>query len=456
MSSGEPETGKEVRHTWPDGRVAWLATDTYPLLDENGAVAGTWGIWRDVTEKRQAEDKLRSSEEMLTQAQKMEVFGQLAGGIAHDFNNMLSVIMGSAQLVEIGLDGSGSDLTRNIATVIDTAKKAADLTRELLTFARKGKCAVVELDAHDVIRSVVSLIDHTFDKRIRVLERLQAPQAAIRGDYLLLQNALLNLSLNAQDAMPDGGTLTFATDVVGPGDVDGGPGDGGGAGPYGGAFLRIKVADTGIGMDEKTKRRAFEPFFTTKPQGKGTGLGLVNVYGTVKNLGGLIDLETEENKGTTFSLYLPLIAKPRNGPVEEAQAPPAARGAGKVLVVDDEEQIRLVLAEILAGLGYTSVLRRNGDEALAFYREHHAEIGAVIIDLIMPGMNSNECIRELKRIDPQAAIIISSGYNLVSDTQQILSKGIAGFLQKPFDLKELAHMMSKVFAERKAGRCIDR
>jgi two-component system cell cycle sensor histidine kinase/response regulator CckA len=444
MSTGEPEIGKEVHHRWPDGHVTWLITNTYPLHDDQGCIRGIKGIWRDISEKKHAEDKLRSSEEMLGQAQKMEVFGKLAGGIAHDFNNMINVILGSAQLIELSLANGDPDMKRNIATVIDTAKMAADLTQQLLTFARKGKCNIVELDAHEVIRSVVSLIHYTFDKRIRIVERLQAPLSLIKGDYLLLQNALLNLCLNARDAMPDGGTLTFATDVVGSGDVDYGQGVHGQTTAHRGSFLRITIADTGTGMDEMTKHRAFEPFFTTKPEGKGTGLGLVNVYGTIRNLGGLIDFETTVNKGTTFSLYLPLIAQPIEKPFAETEPKSDKQGARKVLVVDDEKLARLVLVEMLSSLGYASEERKNGDEAIELYRDYHNEIDVIILDLVMPGINSSECIKELKRINPSAKIVISSIYNLFSDTQQILSKGIAGFLQKPFDIGELADILTDV------------
>jgi PAS domain S-box-containing protein len=438
--TGKPLIGFEEKETWPDGRESWVITSKFPLRDAQGKIVGTWGISRDITDRKQAELELKSSEELLRHSQKMEAFGQLAGGIAHDFNNMISVILGAAQLVDMELNENNSEIKRNINMVIDTSKRAADFTQQLLSFARKGKYTVVPIDTHEVIHSVVKLVMHTFDKKIRIVERLTARTTTVMGDFAQLQNALLNLALNSRDAMPDGGTLTFETATVGPAaDID--------DTQYGeiipGSFLRLRVSDTGIGMDPKTRARAFEPFFTTKGPGKGTGLGLTSVYGTVKNIGGIIEMESTPGKGTRFTMFLPLVFKS----LTSHTAKPTATGekkSARILVVDDDEDLRLVLGEMLEHMGYEAFTCKDGVEAVEYYAIHHANIDAIILDVVMPRMGGHECINRLKKINPSACILISSGYNLVSDTQKIIAKGIAGFIQKPYQTEEISKILYEV------------
>jgi PAS domain S-box-containing protein len=439
ISTGKPLLGVEEKQILPDGRVTWFLTSKFPLKDATGRAMGTWGMSRDITKQKRAEEELNASEERLRHAQKMEAFGQLAGGIAHDFNNMLGIILGSAQLIEI--KGGNPEVKENISMVIDTAKRAADLTQQLLAFARKGNYKVVPLELHEVVRSVIGLLKHTIDRRIRIVERLNAPFSTIKGDYVQLQNALLNLAINARDAMPQGGTLTFSTEVVGPGATL--PGAVRGAADFG-SYLLVKVTDSGTGMDEKTKRRAFEPFFTTKEPGKGTGLGLASVYGTIKSLNGLIEFESELKKGTTFSIFLPLIVATEAKRAEEPAA--AKKGSGTILVVDDEEDLRFIAGEILKTLGYAVVTCKDGLEAVEYYTVHHAEIDVAIVDIVMPRMGGYDCISKLKKINPAVRVLISSGYCLSTDTQMIITTGIAGVIQKPFRIEELSQTLSNVFA----------
>ena len=410
-------------------------TSKFPLKDSRGEIIGTWGISKDITDHKRTEDELKSAEDQLRHSQKMEAFGQLAGGIAHDFNNMINVILGAAQLMELDLKDQDSDAKRRVDMVIDASKRAAELTRQLLTFARKGKYTIAPINVHEVIASVVRLINHTFDKRIRVVERLNARSAVIMADYAQLQNALLNLAINARDAMPDGGVVAFETATVGPaagiGDTQHGE-----IAP--GSFLRLRVGDTGCGMDKKTKSRVFEPFFTTKGPGKGTGLGLASVYGTVKNFSGMIEFDSAPGAGTRFTLFLPLAVKI----VDKKDELPSGsvKKAPRILIVEDDDDVSRVLVEMLENLGYEAYSCKDGKAAIEYYTVNYASIDLCIVDLVLPRMSGHECINRFKRINP------SSGYNLATDTQQIIIKGIAGFIQKPYQSEELALAVSKALA----------
>jgi two-component system cell cycle sensor histidine kinase/response regulator CckA len=237
--------------------------------------------------------------------------------------------------------------------------------------------------------------------------------------------------------MSDGGTLTFETATVGPAaEID----DTQHGEIVPGSFLRLRVTDTGCGMDDKTRARAFEPFFTTKGPGKGTGLGLTSVYGTVKNIGGIIEMESTPGKGTRFAMFLPLVFKSLESSPGKA-VPAGDKKTARILVVDDDEDLRLIFGEMLEHLGYEVFTCKDGVEAVEYYTIHHSNIDAVILDLVMPRMGGHECINRLKKINPSACILISSGYNLVSDTQKIISKGIAGFIQKPYQTAEISKIL---------------
>jgi PAS domain S-box len=436
--TGEPLIGIEEKEVWPDGSETWALTSKFPLKDLKGTIVGTWGISRDITDSKRTVQELKSAEEQLRHSQKMEAFGQLAGGIAHDFNNILGVILGAAQLVEMDLKDHPAEMKHKIGMVIDASKRAAELTRQLLSFARKGKYTIVAMDVHEVIQSVIRLINHTFDKRIRVVERLGARSTTIMADFAQMQNALLNLALNARDAMPEGGSLAFETTTVSP---EAGAGDTQHGEIVPGSFLRLRVSDTGCGMDKKTKDRAFEPFFTTKEAGKGTGLGLASVYGTIKNISGMIEIDSTPGKGTTFTIFLPLVVKQADK--KEEVPSHTEKKAARILIVDDDEDVRIVVREMLEDLGYVVFSCKDGVEAVEYYKINHGSIDVAIVDLTMPRMGGNECIKLFKQINPSARILVSTGYNLVTDTQRIITKGIAGFIQKPFQTEELAREIAK-------------
>jgi PAS domain S-box-containing protein len=440
IATGNPIIDKEEKETWPDGRVSWVLTSKFPLRDPAGRIIGTFGVSRDITARKKAEEELKASEDQLRQSHKMEAFGQLAGGIAHDFNNMLGGILGAAQLMERKIPANDPHVRQYVEMVIETAKRAGDLTARLLAFARKGSYNIVAINLHEVVHSVVGLLQHTVDKRIKIVERLYAGSAVIMGDQTQLQNALLNLAVNARDAMPQGGTLTFETTIIEPAterflalrsaEVKQC------------RYLKLQVSDTGVGMDRAVLSRVFEPFFTTKAPGKGTGLGLASVYGTIKSHNGFIEVASEPGKGTTFTVFLPLVDKPEfKQPVVSGEV---RTGVGTILVVDDEEVVRRVVMAILNDIGYSVVGCKDGLEAVDYYRDHHDEIDVVIVDMIMPRLGGYDCVRKLKEIHRDVKVVISTGYSLASDTQKIMAQGIAGFIKKPFMAADLSQLLNSI------------
>lgn len=443
ITSGKPSIGIVEKATRIDGQEVWFSATKMPLRDSAGRIIGTFGISRDITDLKKAELEKISAVQQLSQAQKMDAFGQLAGGIAHDFNNMLGGILGFAELIQRRFSDIDPTLRQYASMIVDTAKRGGDLTAELLAFARKGNYAVIAFNVHDCITDVVKLFEHTIDKRIIIHQRLEAGSAIIMGDRTQIQNALLNLAVNARDAMPRGGTITFATATESIGEdyarehcFETKPG----------TYLKLSVIDSGIGMDKETQSRIFEPFFTTKQPGKGTGLGLASVYGTVKNHNGYIEVFSEPGKGSTFVMYLPLV----DMPVASVEAPsvPVATGTGTILVVDDEEIVRKVLAEMLRDMGYQVATCKDGVEALTYYREHAADIDLAIIDMIMPFMGGYDCVKEMKKINPAVRVVIATGYSLTSDTQKLVTRGIDGFIQKPFQESELSEVVKSALRKR--------
>jgi two-component system, cell cycle sensor histidine kinase and response regulator CckA len=379
----------------------------------------------DVTEQRRAEEQLR-------QAQKMEAIGQLAGGVAHDFNNLLTGILGHASVI-LESAPHGSEAHEAAVTITSAGLRAAELTRQLLGFARRGTLRKEPFDAHAVLRDLARLLERTLDKRIQLVERLRAPVSVAVGDGGQVHQALLNLAVNARDAMPEGGTLALESAVL---ELDARacerrPG----IAP--GTYLALSVSDTGHGIPPEISDRIFEPFFTTKEAGRGTGMGLAMVYGIARNHGGAIEVESTPGEGARFTLLLPLAAAdalPARTPVPGG----IARGDGQVIVVDDDEVPRSAAVRLLSGLGYDVVPFERAEDAIGWYRAHGAETRAVLLDLSMPGMDGEACFRALREIDPGAPVVLTSGYERDARLGEMLRAGALGFVQKPYGVAELA------------------
>ena len=427
------EEGKrtfEGEHIAKDGRVipVEISANLVVFDGEEFSCAFT----RDISTRKQLEQRLR-------QAEKMDAIGRLAGGVAHDFNNQLAGILGYAELLEMEVEDRprGLELVRSIHRLVE---RASGLTSQLLAFARKGNYRAVGVDVHGLVDEVADLLSHSLDQKVQVHKELGADEHAVLGDPSQLQAAILNLALNARDAMPDGGELTLATDNVSldaeesirqPFSIQ--PGD----------YLRITVRDTGRGMSPDVLARVFEPFYTTKEMGKGTGLGLAAVYGTVQNHGGAVHIESTPSRGTEAWIFLPLAEEPLEPkPVGSDGETPLCDA--HVLVVDDEADLRAVAKELLGTLGCTVTLFERGQDAVAWYQDSHAEVDLVLLDMCMPHMDGAETFRALKRISPDLKVLLISGHSLGEDVRALLQEGARGFLQKPFSKKTIAEQLRRI------------
>jgi signal transduction histidine kinase len=386
------------------------------------------GIFRDIRERILFQERNQ-------QAEKMQAVGQLAGGIAHDFNNQLTGVLGYADLLMQRLD---DPLLRRFAESIKVAAtRSADLTRQLLAFSRKGKYLSVPTDLHKVIVEVVELLRRSIDKRIAIQLHLDANPTSVLGDPTQLQNALLNLGLNARDAMPEGGMIQFSTRVLllpsgGPEDLPAG------------RYIQTSVIDTGCGMDETVRRRLFEPFFTTKEVGKGTGLGLASVYGTVRNHGGNIQVESTPKKGSAFHLLLPLATETESPCSTTSQVVGPILAQHRILIVDDEPLLLGLLQTMLEGMGAQVTIQSDPVVALEHYRQHWQDFDLVILDMVMPGLGGKDLFAAMKAANPNILALLASGYSLGSEAQAILDAGVRGFIQKPFDQAQLAEAIQRV------------
>jgi PAS domain S-box-containing protein len=447
MVSGQTHTAasdyRETTLPRADGSVVPVETGFHQLMI--GTKRLYVCIMRDLSQRKKAEKEAQELREALHHSQKMDAVGRLAGGIAHDFNNLLGGIIGYAGLLQKRLQGGFPAELAVLDKIIDVSKKAAERTAQLLAFARKGKYNVEPVNMHDLITDVISLMKHTFDPKIVLSCCLDASGAIVKGDRSQLHSALLNLGINARDALPDGGVIEFSTENVRDTEVrsvDGFIGD------TADSYMKIIVKDNGIGMDETTASRVFEPFFSTKEEGKGTGLGLPSVYGTIKQHGGSIDLRTTAGAGSEFVIHLPVCAEaiaPER--VSESQSVATEQYQGTVLVVDDTPLVREMMTDALEDVGFSVHSSDDGKSALQWFREHHASCDLVILDFTMPDMNGRECYSAMKMIHPDVRAIIASGHAVDGEIEKTLEIGATSFLHKPFDIDTLITTVQDVLSK---------
>ena len=427
-------TFNENRLLTRDGRELLVEWHGRPIFKKNGEFDFFFGLGIDITERNRLKDQLH-------QARKMESIGTLAGGIAHDFNNLLMGIQGNVSLALFDMDSLHPHYQR-LKNVEEYIRSGADLTRQLLGFARGGKYEVKPTDLNELIKKGSAMFGRT-KKEIKIYRKYQKDVWTVEVDQGQIDQVLLNLYVNAWQAMPAGGELYLQTEnitldetYVKPYDIE--PGN----------YVKISVTDTGAGMDEKTKQKIFDPFFTTKEMGRGTGLGLASAYGIIKNHGGVINVYSEKDTGTTFNICLPaseaVIVDHGTAVGEERPL----TGHETILLVDDEDMIIDIGEEILKTLGYNVISARSGEEAIETYRKKGDDIDMVILDMIMPGMNGGETYDNLKEINPEIKVLLSSGYSITGQATGILNRGCNGFIQKPFNIKDLSYRLRTILEER--------
>ncbi len=379
--------------------------------------------------------KGREMESRLLQAQKMEAIGTLAGGIAHDFNNMLMGIQGYTSLLLVSME-KDSPYFDKVLNIQDLVRSGSDLTRQLLGFARKGRIEVKPTNINELIMHTSSMFGRT-KKEIRILESYLDDIWTVDIDKGQIEQVLMNLYVNAWQAMPNGGEIRLKTENVVPTNEFLASHD-----MHPGRYVKISVTDTGIGMTAETRSRIFEPFFTTKEMGRGTGLGLATVYGIINGHNGFIDVDTAPGRGTSFMIYLPASCSELTQEVKEEK--PLIKGTETILLVDDEDVIREVTREMLESLGYKVLSADSGHDAILQYKKHKERIELIILDMIMPGMNGNEAYKVLKDINPDVPIILSSGYSADGQAREMMDTGVSAFLQKPYLMQDLSFTIREV------------
>ncbi|MBW1784326.1 MAG: PAS domain S-box protein [Deltaproteobacteria bacterium] len=437
--TGQPVRDGEWRTLRPDGSERDMEASVSLVRSKDGRPIGFRGMIRDVTDRKLAEKNTKRLEAQIQIAQRLESLGTLAGGIAHDFNNILMGIQGRTSLMLMNRDAS-SDHLDHLQTIEDYVQSAADLTQQLLGLARGGKYEVRPVDLNDIVSKSSEMFGRT-KKEISIHAAYQEDIWIVEADQRQIEQVLLNVYVNAWQAMPGGGDLYLETKNVTLDEPDSSFYQ---ANP--GRYVLISITDVGIGMDEETRQRIFDPFFTTKKMGRGTGLGLASAYGIIKNHGGFISVYSEKGHGSTFHIYLKATEK--EAIKQKKQGRGIRRGSETVLLVDDEEMIIKVVKDLLEALGYTVFLAESGAVAIDIYREDWRKIDVVVLDMVMPGMSGSKTFDRLKQINPDIKIILSSGYSMDGEANEILKRGCYGFIQKPIKIAPLSQKLREVLDDR--------
>lgn len=412
------------------GKQHHVSSNGAPIKNLFGIVVGAVMVFRDASEQYELEERLR-------QSQKMETVGQLTGGVAHDFNNMLSGVIGGAELLLEKVKNE-DDLKKHVDMIIEAAERASNLTSRLLDFSRKGKMISSPINIHTSIKDTCQLLERSIDRSIKITTKLNAANTTVMGDPVQMQNIVLNLSLNARDAISGEGEIRISTEQV---EIDDFFCQRSVFNIESGSYIEISIADNGSGISDEIMDKIFEPFFTTKEIGEGTGLGLSAVYGSVKDHKGDIRVYSDLGKGSVFKIYLPLKDKTVRAVKKKHKI---RKGAGCILIIDDEILVQKMLQEMLQKMGYETMVASDGKEGLNAYKKASNEIDLVLLDIIMPEMNGCDVFYELKKINKDVKVLLSSGFGFDASISGIIKDGAADFIKKPYRYSILNNVIADI------------
>lgn len=416
---------------------AWLDVRSYPILDETGEVSLVIEHLRDITkEKKAAEEKDQLNRQFL-HAQKITSLGTLAGGVAHDFNNLLMGVQGRVSIMALEMDRS-DPMQEHLAAIEEYIRSASNLTAQLLGVARKGKNEVEPFNVNELVAHTATMFGRTH-KHIKIGNELMSQQLCISADRGQIEQVLLNLFINASQAMPDGGDLILRSSCVHFDEHEQRPGQ---LPP--GAYAKLSIIDTGVGMDETVLTMIFDPFFTTRKKERGTGLGLASAYGIIENHRGWIGAASTVGKGSTFEIFLPLSSGvSRKQPVERPEG--LRKGRESILIVDDEEIVVQALQKVLERLGYTVWSANGGTKALADVRRLGSQLDLVILDMLMPGLDGSKVFAGIKQLNPDLPVLLCSGYAPDEQIERLIGEECNGFIKKPFGVQALSEQLRAIF-----------
>ncbi|MCL5735597.1 MAG: PAS domain S-box protein [Actinobacteria bacterium] len=447
LESGQVISQPSREVTLANGAKFVLETDLWPISQNGGKPIGVRGISRDITERIKAEETLKERDEQLRQAQKMEAIGRLAGGIAHDFNNVLTTIIGYSDLI-LADPGHAGTLREDVGEIKVAAERASTLTRQILAFSRRQTLQPEILCLNDVLKELQRLLARTLGENIEVVLGLAEDLGLVEVDAHQLEQVLLNLSINARDAMPEGGRLTLETANIELGPTSSSKDER----MKPGSYVMLSVADTGVGMSEEVRSHLFEPFFTTKEQGKGTGLGLATAYGTVRQSGGSIFVQSEPGKGSTFRIYLPRADRAPATPSYSRPMYQSQFGIESIFVVEDEVAVRELVKRTLERHGYSVTVAPNGDEALAMLQGLRRPPDLLLTDVVLTGsLQGNELAERTRDVYPAMPVLYMSGYTRNAIVHSGNLEDGVNYIEKPFAPEALARRVREILDRQRAG-----